>query len=128
MADTQQVDTEQSGAKGGWAGRWDAYEVTRTAGRIEAFAKAHGGAEAQVAHLGERGARIVLVGADGAWGDLVARTHERARKAVEKSGITVHEDFDGEFAAKVTTGRYEWSRMAGIQVGARATPEGGFTR
>lgn len=29
MADTQQVDTEQSGAKGGWAGRWDAYEVTQ---------------------------------------------------------------------------------------------------
>ncbi|GAA2602118.1 MULTISPECIES: hypothetical protein [Streptomyces] len=117
MADTQQVDTERTGAKGGWADRWAAYEVTRMAGRIEAFAKAHGGAGAQVAYLGERGARIVLVGEDGAWGDLVARTHERAREAVERSGITVHEDFDGEFAAKVTTGRYEWSRMAGIQVG-----------
>lgn len=34
-----------------------------------------------------------------------------------KAGITVHEDFDGEFAAKVRTGPYEWSRMAGIQVG-----------
>ncbi|KAF2780828.1 hypothetical protein ACFWQ6_31790 [Streptomyces coelicoflavus] len=117
MADTEQVDTEQAGAKRGWADRWDAFEVTRTAGRIEAFAKAHGGAEAQVAYLGERGARIVLVGADGAWGDLVARTPERARKAVEQSGITVHDDFDGEYAAKVATGRYEWSRMAGIQVG-----------
>ncbi|MER6166687.1 hypothetical protein [Streptomyces violaceorubidus] len=117
MADTQQVDTEQSGAKSGWAERWAAYEVTRMARRIESFAKAHGGAEAQVAHLGERGARIVLVGEDGAWGDQVARTHEGALKAVERSGITVHEDFDGEFAAKLTTGRYEWSRMAGIQVG-----------
>lgn len=117
MADTQQVDTEQSGAKGGWADRWAAYEVNRMAGRIGSFAKAHGGAEAQVAYLGERGARIVLVGEDGAWGDLVARTHASALKAVEQSGITVHEDFDGEFAAKVTTGRYEWSRMAGIQVG-----------
>ncbi len=37
-------------------------------------------------------------------GDLVARSYETARKAVEKSGITVHEDFDGEFAAKVETG------------------------
>ncbi|MFJ8809132.1 hypothetical protein [Streptomyces sp. NPDC102490] len=117
MADTQQVDTEQAGTKTGWADRWAAYEVTRTARRIASFAKAHGGAEAQVAHLGERGARIVLVGEDGAWGDLVARTHEGALKAVEQSKVTVHEDFDGDFAAKVTTGRYEWSRMAGIQVG-----------
>ncbi|TDT25976.1 hypothetical protein EV562_117140 [Streptomyces sp. BK208] len=118
MADTQQVDTEQDGAKaGGRADRWAERRVTRMAGRIESFAKAHGGAEAQVAYLGERGARIVLVGEDGAWGDLVARTHESARQAVERSGVTVHENFDGEFAAKVTTGRYEWSRMAGIQVG-----------
>ncbi|GHB06643.1 hypothetical protein GCM10010330_71190 [Streptomyces tendae] len=109
MADTQQVDTK--------ADRWAERRVTRLAGRIDSFSKAHGGAEAQVAYLGERGARIVLVGEDGAWGDLVARTYETAQKAVEKSGITVHEDFDGEFAAKVTTGRYEWSRMAGIQVG-----------
>ncbi|MFH8975536.1 hypothetical protein [Streptomyces sp. NPDC017890] len=112
MADTQQVDT-----KAGWAERWAEYRLTRMAGRIDAFAKAHGGAEAQVAYLGERGARIVLVGEDGAWGDLVARSHEAARRAVEKSGITVHDDFDGEFAAKVETGPYEWSRMAGIQVG-----------
>ncbi|MEU0060426.1 hypothetical protein ABZ035_29095, partial [Streptomyces sp. NPDC006334] len=42
---------------------------------------------------------------------------EIARKAVEKSGITAHESFDGEFAAKVKTGPYEWTRMAGIQVG-----------
>ncbi|WP_254396150.1 hypothetical protein [Streptomyces sp. AC512_CC834] len=118
MADTQQVDTEQGDSKAaGWAHRWAEHRVTRMAGRIDTFAKAHGGAEAQVAYLGERGARIVLVGEDGAWGDLVARSYEAARKAVEKSGITVHEDFDGEFAAKVATGRYEWSRMAGIQVG-----------
>ena len=30
---------------------------------------------------------------------------------------TVHESFDGEFAAKVTTGAYEWKRMAGMQIG-----------
>ncbi|MGW8061271.1 hypothetical protein ACVV2G_03070 [Streptomyces ziwulingensis] len=105
MADTQQVDAKAE------------REAARLARRIDSFSKAHGGAEGQVAYLGERGARIVLVGADGAWGDLVARSHGTARRAVEKSGITVHEDFDGEFAAKVETGPYEWSRMAGIQVG-----------
>ncbi|GAA3827346.1 hypothetical protein ACFS5L_23570 [Streptomyces phyllanthi] len=105
MADTQQVDPKAE------------RKVARLAQQIGAFARAHGGAEGQVAYIGERGARIVLVGEDGGWGDLVAPSYEIAEKAVEKSGITVHEDFDGEFAAKVKTGPYEWTRMAGIQVG-----------
>ncbi|MFD4504793.1 hypothetical protein [Streptomyces sp. NPDC058457] len=110
MADTQQVDTQKADQK---AER----KVARLAKEISAFAKAHGGAEGQVAYIGERGARIVLVGEDGGWGDLVAPSTEIARQAVQKAGITVHESFDGEFAAKVTTGPYEWKRMAGIQVG-----------
>jgi len=105
MADTQQVDARAE------------RKAAKLAREISAFAKAHGGAEGQVAHIGERGARIVLVGEDGGWGDLVAPSTEIAEKAVEKSGITVHESFDGEFAAKVRTGPYEWKRMAGIQVG-----------
>ncbi|MET8802965.1 MULTISPECIES: hypothetical protein [unclassified Streptomyces] len=105
MADTQQVDARAE------------RKAAKLAREISAFAKAHGGAEGQVAHIGERGARIVLVGEDGGWGDLVAPSTEIAEKAVEKSGITVHESFDGEFAAKVKTGSYEWKRMAGIQIG-----------
>jgi hypothetical protein len=105
MADTQQVDQKAE------------RKVARLAKQIGTFAKAHGGAEGQVAHIGERGARIVLVGEDGGWGDLVAPSTEIAQQAVEKAGITVHESFDGEFAAKVTTGPYEWKRMAGIQIG-----------
>ncbi|MFE0509021.1 hypothetical protein [Streptomyces sp. NPDC058964] len=108
MADTQQVDPKAE------------RKVARLAQQISAFSKAHGGAEGQVAYIGERGARIVLVGEDGGWGDLVAPSYAIAEKAVEKAGITVHEAFDGEFAAKVTTGRYEWKRMAGIQVGGPA--------
>ncbi|MFJ3301564.1 hypothetical protein ACIPSA_00320 [Streptomyces sp. NPDC086549] len=105
MADTQQVDPKAE------------RKAARLAQQISAFSKAHGGAEGQVAYIGERGARIVLVGEDGGWGDLVAPSYAIAEKAVEKAGITVHEAFDGEFAAKVTTGPYEWKRMAGIQVG-----------
>lgn len=105
MADTQQVDPKAE------------RRVAKLAKQIDAFAKAHGGAEGQVAYIGERGARIVLVGGDGGWGDLVAPSHTVAEQAVQKAGITVHEAFDGEFAAKVRTGRYEWTRMAGIQVG-----------
>ncbi|MEV5354814.1 hypothetical protein ACIPM2_28425 [Streptomyces sp. NPDC086081] len=105
MAETQQVDPKAE------------RKAARLAQQISSFSKAHGGAEGQIAYLGERGARIVLVGEDGNWGDLVAPSFDIAEKAVEKAGITRHESFDGEFAAKVRTGRYEWSRMAGIQVG-----------
>ncbi|HET9379749.1 MAG TPA: hypothetical protein VFP69_02810 [Streptomyces sp.] len=120
MADTKQVD-EADGA------RQDARErrrVTRLARWIDAFAREHGGAEGQIAHLGERGARIVLVGGDGGWGDLVAPTRDLAEKAAEKAGITLHETLDGEFAARMKTGPYEWSRMAGLQLGGGASAGG----
>lgn len=97
--------------------------VARLARQITAFATAHGGsADGQIAYIGEIGTRIVLVGADGAWGDLVAPSHEIARQAVERAGITVHDDFDGAMAAKVRTGPYEWKRMAGIQLGGTPNP------
>ncbi|MEU1531876.1 hypothetical protein [Streptomyces fagopyri] len=115
MADTEQTDETTGTARDTGAER----KAARLARQIRAFADEHGGAEGQVAYIGERGARIVLVGADGGWGDLVAPSRAIAEDAVKKSGITVHEEFDGEFAAKVRTGPYEWKRMAGIQLGGR---------
>jgi hypothetical protein len=91
--------------------------AAKLARQIDAFAKRHGGAEGQLAYIGRRGTRIVLVGEDGEWGDLVAPSHTVAQSAAQKAGITLHESFDGEFAAKVRTGPYEWKRMAGIQIG-----------
>ncbi|MFF3455984.1 hypothetical protein ACFYXH_17030 [Streptomyces sp. NPDC002730] len=101
MADTKQAERK----------------AAKLAKQIGAFTKAHGGAEGQLEYIGQAGTRIVLVGEDGAWGDLVAPSHPIAQAAAEKAGITLHESFDGEFAAKVRTGPYEWTRMAGIQVG-----------
>ncbi|MGP4042929.1 hypothetical protein [Streptomyces sp. 2A115] len=117
MADTQQVD---EGADPQQAAKPDAKverRVARLAKQISSFAQAHGGAEGQIAYIGQKGARIVLVGEDGGWGDLMAPTHAIAEQAVREAGITVHETFDGDFAAKVKTGPYEWTRMAGIQLG-----------
>jgi hypothetical protein len=111
MADTTQAGDSalDSGAE---------RRATRLAKQITHFAKSHGGsAEGQLAYLGQTGTRIVLVGEDGTWGDLVAPSHAIAERAAGLSGITLHESFDGEFAAKVRTGPYEWTRMAGIQVG-----------
>ncbi|QGV81229.1 hypothetical protein [Streptomyces ficellus] len=106
MADTTQGGTQQ-----------DERRVAKLAKQIQAFSKEHGGAEGQLAYIGQMGTRIVLVGEDGGWGDLVAPTHAVAKSAAEKAGLTLHEEFDGDFAAKVRTGPYEWTRMAGIQVG-----------
>ncbi|GAA1568512.1 hypothetical protein GCM10009731_23450 [Streptomyces globosus] len=91
--------------------------AAKLAKQIGAFAKEHGGAEGHLAHIGQAGTRIVLVGADGAWGDLVAPTHAAAALAAQKAALTLHEDFDGDFAARVKTGPYEWNRMAGLQLG-----------
>ncbi|WP_405758451.1 hypothetical protein OG234_07640 [Streptomyces sp. NBC_01420] len=115
MAETaaETAETQVDGRRAARAER----RAARLAKQIGAFAKAHGGAEGQVAYLGQMGARIVLVGEDGGWGDLVAPSYEIAESAAQKSGITLHDSFDGEFAAKVHTGPYEWTRMAGIQVG-----------
>lgn len=108
MANT--VETESRSA---------ARATKRATRQIDAFAREHGAVQAQLAYIGERGARIVLVGEDGAWGDLVTRTYAIGRRAVEDSDATAREAFDGEMAAKVRTGPYEWSRMAGFQMGGR---------
>ncbi|MFF3891738.1 hypothetical protein ACFYY3_00760 [Streptomyces sp. NPDC001812] len=124
MADKQQTDPAAEQNSGQRAGqkteRKAERKVARLTKRINGFATAHGGAEGQIAYLGQRGARIVLVGEDGNWGDLVAHSCAIAEKAAERAGITLHENFDGEFAAKVRTGPYEWTRMAGSQIGGPA--------
>ncbi|MDT0344752.1 hypothetical protein [Streptomyces litchfieldiae] len=96
----------------------DERETRRLVRRVRSFAAAHGGrAEGQISYLGTRGYRLVLVGADGGWGDLVSRSRDALTHAAERSNVPLHEAFDGELAARVRTGAYEWKRMAGIQIG-----------
>lgn len=113
------ADTEETAAA---AGKKQDRTAAKLAKQIGAFAKQHGGAEGQLAHIGQAGTRIVLVGTDGGWGDLVAPAYDTAKLAAEKAGLTLHEEFDGEFAARVKTGPYEWTRMAGIQLGGTPNP------
>lgn len=96
-------------------------ETARLTRSIRSFADTHGGsAEGQISYLGARGYRLVLVGADGDWGDLVAARREQLASAAGHAGVALQENFDGELAARVRTGRYEWSRMAGVQLGGAA--------
>ncbi|MFG2822284.1 hypothetical protein ACGFX4_22985 [Kitasatospora sp. NPDC048365] len=89
----------------------------RIAKNITSFAAQHGGsAEGVVEYVGRTATRIVLVGADGAWGDQVAPTYEIGQRAAQLAGLTVHDSFEGELGLKVKTGPYEWKRMAGIQI------------
>ncbi|MDT0319128.1 type 1 periplasmic-binding domain-containing protein [Streptomyces millisiae] len=88
--------------------------ATRT---VRRFAEAHGGAGGQIAYLGARGYRLVLVGADGEWGDVVAARRETLEEAARAAGVEVREALDGELAARLRTGPREWRRMAGIQIG-----------
>ncbi|HEX5565432.1 MAG TPA: hypothetical protein VFY14_00560 [Streptomyces sp.] len=119
MAKTQQAEETRPGAR---AER----RVARLSRKITAFTRERGGsADGQISYLGERGVRVVLVGADGGWGDLVAPTWEIAEKAAERAGITLHETLDGDLAARIRTGPYEWERMAGTQIGGPANPRGG---
>ncbi|WP_405006623.1 hypothetical protein OHV13_23225 [Kitasatospora purpeofusca] len=90
----------------------------RIAKNLTAFAAAHGGsADGVVEYVGAVATRIVVVGADGAWGDQVAPSYAIGRRAAELAGVTLHENFEGELGLKVRTGAYEWKRMAGIQIG-----------
>ncbi|KAA6222552.1 hypothetical protein CP973_11975 [Streptomyces albofaciens JCM 4342] len=121
MADTKQADEQRADQEAGGRSKRDERRTAALAKAVRAFAAAHGGSTgAQLAHIGRGRVRIALVGADGQWGNLVADSQDIARAAAERAGAELHEDFDGDFAAKVRTGRYEWSRMAGIQVGGPA--------
>jgi hypothetical protein len=78
---------------------------------LKAFAKRHGGATAVISYLGRRGARIVLVGADGAWGDQVAADPDVARAACDAAGVAVSEGWGRELSEAVRTSGYEWGLM-----------------
>ncbi|MGW1377344.1 hypothetical protein ACWD6P_24175 [Streptomyces sp. NPDC002446] len=123
MADTQQADEQVTTVDGANDGGRADKRTAKLARQIRAFADSHGGsAEGQLAHIGRGRTRIALVGANGEWGNLVADSFDSAKEAVAKAGVTLQDDFDGELAARVRTGPYEWSRMAGIQVGGPANP------
>lgn len=79
---------------------------------LKSFAAKHGGsATAVVEYLGRRGARIVTVGADGIWGDLVVEDVASGRAACEAAGLEVVDGWGRELAEKVRNTGYEWGRM-----------------
>ncbi len=78
---------------------------------IKSFAGDHGGAKAVIEYVGRRGARIVLVGEDGAWADQFADTTEIARQACEEAGVAVENTWLRELAEQMRPSNNLWRSM-----------------
>ncbi len=78
---------------------------------IKSFAAGHGGAKAVVEYVGRKGARIVLVGEDGVWGDQFANSTEIARKACESAGVEVENEWERELMELMRPSNDLWRSM-----------------
>ncbi|HKT03177.1 MAG TPA: hypothetical protein VJT31_26915 [Rugosimonospora sp.] len=79
---------------------------------IRSFAAEHGGAKAVVEYVGRRGARIVLVGEDGAWSDQFAEGTDIARRACESAGVEVENEWERELIELMRPSNDLWRSMA----------------
>jgi hypothetical protein len=81
---------------------------------LKSFAAAHGGsATAVIEYVGRERVRVVVVGADGVWGDEVVPSVEIGKAAAEAAGLTVKDAWDRELTAAVKTTDKDRLRMAG---------------
>ena len=91
-------------------------ETTAPAGNliagIKSFAAGHGGAKAVIEYVGRRGARIVLVGEDGAWDDQFASSTDVARSACETAGIEVENEWERQLIEQMRPSNDLWRSMS----------------
>lgn len=86
----------------------------RQADRLRAFVAAHGGTGAAVVEpIGRVGVRIVVVAADGSYGDAVAPSSDTAAALCRRAGIDVADGWSRELSASVAPSPADRRRMAG---------------
>jgi hypothetical protein len=78
---------------------------------LKSFASGHGGATAVIEYVGRRGARIVLVGQDGVWGDHFTDSTETARAACAKAGVGVENEWERELVEQMRPSNDLWRSM-----------------
>ena len=78
---------------------------------IRSFAAGHGGAKAVIEYVGKRGARIVLVGEDGAWADQFADGTDIARQACATAGVAVENQWERELMDQMRPSNDLWRSM-----------------
>jgi hypothetical protein len=88
----------------------DAIELAQ---HVLAFRRDHGGADAVVQHVGRGAGEVVLVGRDGAWGNLLARDVAMAREACALADTELHTAWPSGLGARVVTGPDQWQAMGG---------------
>jgi hypothetical protein len=79
---------------------------------IKSFAAGHGGAKAVIEYVGKRGARIVLVGEDGAWSDQFAAGTDIARQACVTAGVAVDNEWERELIEQMRPSNDLWRSMS----------------
>ena len=81
--------------------------------RIRAFSAAHPApVMAMVNHLGRRGARIVVIGADGVFGDVVVSSMAAAERVCAEANVTVG-TWDRQTSALLTPEPADRKKMRG---------------
>jgi hypothetical protein len=84
---------------------------TTLAATLKSFATGHGGATAVIEYVGRRGARILIVGQDGAWGDHFTQSTELARAACARAGVTVDNEWERELIEQMRPSNDLWRSM-----------------
>lgn len=79
---------------------------------LRSFVGDHGGAKAVIEYIGRRGARIVLVGEDGAWADQFAPATDIAREACAKAGVVVENGWERELMEHMRPSNDLWRSMS----------------
>lgn len=79
---------------------------------VKSFAAGHGGATAVIEYVGRRGARIVLIGEDGTWGDEFASGTDVARIACEKAGVAIENSWERELIELMRPSNDLWRSMS----------------
>jgi hypothetical protein len=77
---------------------------------LRSFAAGHGGATAVIEYAGRKGARIVLVGGDGATGaEQFAESTEAARAACAQAGVDIEHEWERELTEQMQVSADVWS-------------------
>lgn len=79
---------------------------------LKSFATDHRDAKAIIEYVGRRGARIVLVGGDGTWGDQFASSTDVARQACAAAGVPIENSWERELIEQMGPARDLWRSMS----------------
>lgn len=89
----------------------DPPELSGIVAELRSFVGDHGGATAVIEYVGKRGARIVLVGEDGAWIDQFASGTDVARSACAEAGVAVENAWERELIEQMRPSNDLWRSM-----------------